>query len=109
MEQKIVAHGYDNVDLEISDLQDKVNILTVTNVSWVSDLSHNLLSTIPLAKKSIEMFLKKTRQPTEIVIDEEIFGIANIIKNQYVIRLDKILKSATINQITAPTIETWYT
>ncbi len=37
----------------------KANTLTVTNVSWASDLGHNLLSTVPLAKKGIEVFLKK--------------------------------------------------
>ncbi len=77
-------------------------------MSWVSELGHNLLSTIPLARKGIEMFLRKATQPSEIVIDEEVFGLADIIENQYVIRLADIPKPTRVNQVSAPTIKLWH-
>ena len=52
--------------------------------------------------------MKKAGQPSEIVVDEEVFGLANIIKNQYIIRLAETPKPATVNQVIAPTIETWH-
>ncbi len=55
--KKIIAHGYGNVILRMCDISGNVNTLTVTNVSWAPELGHNLLSTIPLAKKGFEMFL----------------------------------------------------
>ena len=54
--EKIAAHDYGNVNLKMSKLKDNINILTVTNISWASKLGHNLLSTILLAKKEIEVF-----------------------------------------------------
>ena len=54
-------------------------------MSWALELGHNLLSTIPLARKDVEIYLRKAGQPSEIVVDEEIFGLANIIENHYVI------------------------
>ncbi len=106
--EKIVAHGYDNVDLGMSDLKGNINTLTVTNVSWAPELGHNLLSTIPLARKGIEVFLRKAVQPSEIVVDEEVYCLADIIENQYVIWLAEIPKPATVNRVTALTIDTWY-
>lgn len=50
-------------------------------MSWASELGHSLLSPIPLAKKGIEVFLRTTGQLSEIVVNEEIFGLADIIKN----------------------------
>lgn len=57
--EKIAAHGYGNVKLKISNFKGNTNILIVTNVGWISYFDHNLLSTIFLAKKKIEVFLKK--------------------------------------------------
>ena len=105
-EEKIAAHSYGNVDLRINDLKDNTNILTITNVSWASELGYNLLNTISLARKDVEVFLRKASQPSEIIVDEETFGLANIIKNQYVIRLKETPKPVTVNQVTAPTIKT---
>ena len=84
-EEKIAAHSYGNVDLKMTDLTGNVNTLTVTNVSWAPKLSHNLLSTIPFVRKDVEVCLRKTSQPSKIVVDQEVFGLANIIENQYVI------------------------
>ena len=92
----------------MSDLKGNTNTLTVTNVSWAPKLGHNLLSTIPLAKKGVEVFLRKAGQPSEIVVDDEVFGLADIIENQYVIRLAENPKPATVNRVTAPTIDTWH-
>lgn len=72
--------------MRMSDNQFNINTLSVTNVSWAPELGYNLLRTIPLAKKGVEMFLRKAGQPSEIV-DKEVLGLANIIENQYIIRL----------------------
>ncbi len=50
----------------------------------------------------------KAGQPSEIIVDEEVFGLANIIKNQYVIRLAETPKPGIDNRVTALTIETWH-
>lgn len=69
------------MNLRISDLKDIINILTVTNMGWALELRHNLLTTIYLATKSIKVFLRKTCQFFEIVINNRVFGLADIIKN----------------------------
>ena len=89
----------------MSDLKSNTNTLMVINVSWAPKLDQNLLSTILLAKKGIEVFLKKVSQPSEIIVDDEVFGLANIIGNLYVIWLAKNPKPETVNRVTAPTIE----
>lgn len=45
----------------------------------------NLLTIIFLAKKCIKIFLKKVNQLLEIAINKEIFGLADIIENWYMI------------------------
>ncbi len=42
--QRSIAHGYVNVILRMCDMSGNVNTLTVTNMSWVPELGHNLLS-----------------------------------------------------------------
>ncbi len=91
----------------MSDLKSNINTLTVTNVSWAPRLGHNLLSTIPLVRKGIEVLFRKAGQPSEIVVDEEVFGLADIIENEYVARLAEIPKPAIVNRVIAPTIATW--
>lgn len=95
--EKISTYGYGNVKIKISDHQGNINILTVTNMSRALELSHNLLNTMLLARKVVEIFLRKAGQPSKIIIDEEIFDLADIIENQYVIWLTETLKSATVN------------
>lgn len=56
-------------------------------MSWTLELSYNLLSIILLARKSIEVYLKKTDQSLKIIINEKVFSLADIIENQYVIQL----------------------
>ena len=53
--------------------------------------------------------LRKAGQPLEIIVNEEVFCLANIIENLFVIRLAEIPKPAIVNRVTAPTIETWHT
>ena len=52
------------------------------------------------------MCLRKAGQLLEIVIDKEVFDLANIIKNQYIIPLAETTKPATVKQVTFPAIET---
>lgn len=81
LKKKIIVHDYDNLKLKISDLKDNINTLTITNIKWKSKLGQNLLRIIFLAKKSVQMFLRKAGQPLEIVVDKEILSWANIIEN----------------------------
>ena len=104
--EKIATHGYNNVNLRISDLKGNTNIPTITNVNWAPKLGQNLLSIILLAKKSVEMFLRKASQPSEIDVDDKVFGLADIIENQYVIWLVEHPKPAIVSRVTVPTIET---
>ncbi len=75
--EKIATHDYGNVDVRLSDHEGNISILTVNNVSWAPELGHNLLSIIPLARKDIEVFLRKAGHPSDIVVDEEVFGVAS--------------------------------
>ncbi len=86
---KVTARGYGEVIFQLQLLDGTVNTLRVTNVSWTPDLGHNLLSTIPLAKKRIKVFLRRTGQPSEIFFEDEVVGLADMIDNQYVICLAK--------------------
>lgn len=58
-----------------------VNILTVTNLSLVSELSHKLLSIIFLAKKYIKMLLKKIGKFFVIIVNNKLLNLVNIIEN----------------------------
>lgn len=75
-------------------------------MNWVLQLGYNLLSIILLAKKGIEMFLRKTSQLSRIIADDKVFGLAHKIENQYIIRLAKSPKPAIVNQVTSLIIET---
>lgn len=81
IEEKFAAHGYGNIDLKINDYQNNINILRITNISWALELNHNLLNIILLVKKIVEIFLRKKDQLSKIVVNEEIFSLANIIEN----------------------------
>lgn len=56
-------------------------MLTLTNVSLALELSQNLLSIILLAKKDVKIFLRKADETSKMMINEEIFCLAHIIKN----------------------------
>lgn len=69
------------MNLKIIDLKGNINILTIINVNQVAKLDHNLLSIIFLAKKNVNVFLKKTCQLLKIVINKKVFSLDNIIRN----------------------------
>ncbi len=77
-------------------------------MSWTPELGHNFLNNIPLARNGVEVFLRKASHLSEIVFDEEIFGLADIIENRYIIWLAESTKPETVNRVSAPTIETWH-
>ena len=58
--EKITAHSYKNINLEMSNLKSIINTLIANDVNWALELRHNLLSSILLVRKDIEVFLKKT-------------------------------------------------
>ena len=62
--------------------------VTVKNIIWCSELEYNLLSTISLSSRSIEMFLRSQKKSSEFRKNERVFGLADIINNQYVVRED---------------------
>ena len=100
-------HGYGEVILQLQLLDGTANTFMVTNVRLATDLGHNLLSTILLAKKGIKLFLRKTGQPYEIFFEDEVVGLADMIDNQYVTRLAKPLISK-VNVVKNLTTEIWH-
>lgn len=107
--KKIPDYGYSNINSRISNHQDRTNTLTVINVSLVLELDYNLLNIISLTRKGIEIFLRKANHSSEIIVNEKIFRLVNIIKNQYVIELAEISKPTIVNQVITLTIQTWFT
>ena len=61
---------------------------------------------ISLAKKGIEVFFKKNGQPSEIILENKVFGLVNMIENWYFIRLAKNLRLADVKQVATLLIET---
>ncbi len=77
-------------------------------MSLAPELGHNPFSTIPLAKKGFEEFLRKLgRRPSELYFQGEVVGLADIIENQYIVRLAEEPESATINIAVSSSIKTW--
>lgn len=107
-EEKVTTRGYKEVILQLQLSDGTVNTLIVSNVSWAPDLGHNLLSTIPLAKKRIQVFLRRTSQPSEMYLEDEVVGLADMIDNQYVIRLANPL-IPKVNIVKNPTNKIWHT
>ena len=92
-----------------------INVLKVKDVSWASALGHNLLSTVPLAMKGVEVFLRRTDVPTQLIHENKIHGLADVINRQYVLRIKnpEIMQTnfantkPVVNAI-KPTIEIWH-
>ena len=61
-------------------------IWTINKVSLAQLLEHNLLSTIPLSKKWVEAFLYQFQMSLEISKPGLVFGVADIVDDQYIIR-----------------------
>ena len=109
----LTAHGYGDVVLRLAHPDGSEVIWTIKKVSWAPSLGHNLLSTIPLSKKGVKVFLQQHHIPTEISHHGSLFGMANIIDNQYVVRTtgyfpNSIFDQGTINAITPVSIQTWH-
>ncbi len=88
-------------------------IWTIKKVSFAPSLGHNLLNTIPLAKKRIEIFPRQVQVSSEISHHGEFFGVADIIDNQYVVRItgyfpNNCLGQEIINSFTFISIQTWH-
>lgn len=86
---------------------------TIKKVSWAPSLGHNLLSTIPLTRKGVEVFLRQLHIPSEIRHHGSLFGVADIIDNQYVVRTTGYFQNSTfdqgtINTVTPISIQTWH-
>ena len=71
----------------------------LTNVWYAPDLGFNLISTIQLGEKGVEMWLQTTDQPSEILHDETILGYADSIDGQYVFWLKDDLEPPVIANI----------
>lgn len=85
--EKFAIYGYSNIDLRLSNHKNNITIFIITNMSWILQFSQNLLSNLLLAKKSIEVFLKKVDQLFVMIADNKIFELADMIENQYIIQL----------------------
>ena len=70
--------------------------LKLTNVWYAPDLSFNLISTIQLGEKGVEMWLRTTDQPSQILHDGTILGYADPIDGQYIFRLKENLELPVI-------------
>ena len=89
--------------------------LKLSNVWYAPDLGFNLISTIQLGEKGVEMWLRTTDQPSQILHDGAILGYADPIDGQYVFRLKDnpeppaIVNSADTKRAAKPAdIELWH-
>ncbi len=94
----LAAHGYGDVVLCFANPDGSEVISTIKKVSLAPSLEHNLLSTIPLAKKRVEVFLPKVQVPIKISHHGELFGVDDIINNQYVIRTTGYFPNNSLGQ-----------
>ncbi len=62
----LAAHSYGDVLLCLAHPDGSEVIWTIKKVSFAPSLGYNLLSTIPLAKKGVEVFLRQVQVPSEI-------------------------------------------
>ncbi len=53
------------------------------------------------------MFLRKLGSPSELYFEGEVVGLADIIGNQYVLRLAEDPESAKVNIAVSSSIKTW--
>ena len=59
---------------------------TIKRVSWPPSSGKNLLSTIFLVRKGVEVFLRQLHIPSKIRHHGYFIGVVDIIDNQYVVR-----------------------
>ena len=91
------------------------SFLKLNNIWYAPDLGFNLISTIQLGEKEVEIWLKTTDQPSQILHDEAILGYADFIDGQYVFwlkdnpKLPAIANSAdTKGETKSADIELWH-
>ncbi len=75
-------------------------------MSRALELSHNLFSRIPLAKNGFEVFLMKLGCPSKLYFKGEVVDLADMIRNQYVMRLAKEPEFAKVNLAVSSFIKT---
>ncbi len=97
-EKILRAQGYGDVVLRLVHPDGSEVTWTIKNVSWAPSLGHNLLSTIPLARKGVEVFLRQPHIPSEISHQGIPFGVADIIDNQYIVRTTGYFPNGTSDQ-----------
>ena len=71
-------------------------LLKLSDVWHAPDLGFNLISTIQLGEKRVEMWLRTTDQPSQILYDRAILGYVDSINGQYVFRLKQTLETPII-------------
>ncbi len=94
----LAAYGYSDVILHLFHPDRLKAIWTIKKVSWFLLLDHNLLSTIPFAKKDVAIFFRQIQIPSKISNHKEPFGVTNIIDNQYVIRTKDYFHTNILDQ-----------
>ncbi len=82
----LTAHWYGDVVLHLAHPDGSEVTWTIKKVSWAPSLARNLLSPILLARKGVEVFLRQPHIPSEISNQGILFGVTDIIDNQYVVR-----------------------
>ncbi len=94
----LTAHGYGDVVLRLAHRDGSEVTWTVKKVSWAPSLEHNPLSTILLVRKGAEVFLRQPHIPSEISHQGIIFGVADIIDNEYIVRTTGYFPNSTSDQ-----------
>ena len=77
--------GHSKVKIDLKGPNSNIDVV-MENIIWCPDLGHNLLSTIPLSRRGVEIFLRVDERPSEFWKDDNVFGYADIIDDQYVVR-----------------------
>ena len=107
----LTAHGYGDVVSCLAHPDGSEVNFTIKKVNWALSLGHNLLSTIPLARKKVEIFLQQHLILSEISHHRSLFGVADIIDNQYIVCTigyfpNSIFDQGIINAVTLIFIQT---
>ena len=114
--QIVSAYGYGDVVLNLIHHNKAINVFTIQKVSWTPALGHNLLSTILLALKGVEIHLKKSGEPSQIWYNGKLQGLADIIDRQYVLQTQpsniaiqmSFANTIPIVNAVKPTLELWH-
>ncbi len=94
----LTANGYRNVMLSLAHPDGSEVTWTINKVSWAPSLGHNHLSTIPLDRKGVEVFLQQPHIPSDISHQGILFVVADIIDNQYVVCTTGYFLNSTSDQ-----------